>query len=79
MVTHGEEDLNLPERNCDWEEQEVEEEEDNRRLKLGFFDLNGEGAWKESGGGGEIREVVRGRRSSLRGRDELISPTTLSS
>jgi hypothetical protein len=43
-------------------------------LKLGFFDLNDEGAWKESGGGGggEIREVVRGR-SSLRGRDELIS------
>ena len=66
-----EKDLNrclLPGKSCHWEEQEVVEEED-RRLKLGFFDLSSGGAWKS--GEGEIKGGVRGRRS-LRDKHELI-------
>lgn len=72
MGIEGEEDLDrrrLTEKSregeCDWEEDEVEEEE-RRRWKLGLSDRNGEGS---------SNVVVRGNKS-FKGRAELISTTT---
>lgn len=69
MGTQGEEDLDLRGNSCHREEEQEVQEEEDRRLKLGFFDLSARESEEEGGGG--IKGSVRGTRSLI-GRDELI-------
>ena len=67
MGTQGEEDLDLRGNSCHREEEQQLPQD--RRLKLGFFDLSARESEEEGGGG--IKGSVRGTRSLI-GRDELI-------